>query len=59
MAGLGVRYGIATALFFVVSSYTVSDFDRKVLLPSVVGGTVLAFALEYLFTHVFVVDIPI
>lgn len=47
-----------TAIFLVVTIWGLERFDKKKLLPAIAAGLIVGFAVEYLFTQVFVVDLP-
>ena len=53
-----VRFSIATAVFLSLSIGMLRSFSRRALPLILVLAVVLGFGLEYLFTHVFVIDLP-
>jgi len=53
-----VRFSIATFVFLLTSIGMLSGFARRALPFLIVLSAVLGFGLEYLFTKVFVIDLP-
>ncbi|MCP5152540.1 MAG: tripartite tricarboxylate transporter TctB family protein [Ectothiorhodospiraceae bacterium] len=53
-----LRFSLATLAFLVISIGMLSGFERRVLPALAVLALGLAFGLEYLFTRVFVIDLP-
>ncbi len=47
------------ALFLTVTIWGLENFKKKKFLPAVITGLIVGFAVEYLFTQVFVVDLPV
>jgi len=46
------------AIFLTITIWGLENFAKRKFLPAVVTGLVIGFAVEYLFTQVFVVDLP-
>ena len=53
-----VPFAWMTAVFLTVTIWGLEKFAKRKFLPAVVIGLVVGFALQYLFTQVFVVDLP-
>jgi putative tricarboxylic transport membrane protein len=53
-----VRFSIATLVFLIASIGMLSGFPRRSLPFLIVLAVVFGFGLEYLFTNVFVIDLP-
>jgi putative tricarboxylic transport membrane protein len=53
-----VRFSVATLVFLLASIGMLSGFARRSLPLLIVLSGVLGFGLEYLFTKVFVIDLP-
>ena len=47
-----------TALFLIITIWGLEKFDRKKFLPALITAIIIGFASEYLFTEVFIVDLP-
>ena len=47
-----------TTLFLFFTIWGLEQFSRKKLLPALLTGVIIGFATEYLFTEVFIVDLP-
>lgn len=47
-----------TTLFLTVTIWGLEKFNKKKLLPAIITGLIVGFAIQYLFTQVFVVDLP-
>ena len=47
-----------TTLFLVITIWGLEKFDRKKFLPALITAIIIGFASEYLFTEVFIVDLP-
>lgn len=54
-----VDFGVLTAAFLFLAGWLMSRFDRRAVLPSLVIAAVIGFGTTYLFTEVFVVDLPV
>ena len=48
-----------TAVFLAVTIWGLEKFAKRKLLPAVITGLIVGFAMQYLFTQVFVVDLPL
>lgn len=46
-------------IFLTITIWGLEKFNKKKFLPALVTGLVIGFAVEYLFTQVFVVDLPV
>ncbi|MGL4242256.1 MAG: tripartite tricarboxylate transporter TctB family protein [Beijerinckiaceae bacterium] len=53
-----VRYAFATAPFFVLGVLVIAEQPRRLLPWAVAIALILAFALDFTFRRIFVVDIP-
>jgi hypothetical protein len=53
-----VRFSVATLVFLLASIGMLSGFARRALPFIIILSVVLGFGLEYLFTKVFVIDLP-
>ena len=47
-----------TTLFLTVTIWGLEKFNKRKLLPAIITGLIVGFAVQYLFTQVFVVDLP-
>ncbi|MGA0401993.1 MAG: hypothetical protein ACO3PX_18640, partial [bacterium] len=47
-----------TVLFLVTTIWGLEKFEKKKFLPALITAIVIGFASEYLFTEVFIVDLP-
>ena len=47
-----------TTLFLIIRIWGLEKFDRKKFLPALITAIIIGFASEYLFTEVFIVDLP-
>lgn len=47
-----------TTLFLTVTIWGLEKFNKKKFLPAIITGLIVGFAVQYLFTQVFVVDLP-
>ena len=47
-----------TTLFLIITIWGLEKFDRKKFLPALITSIIIGFASEYLFTEVFIVDLP-
>ena len=47
-----------TTLFLIITIWGLEKFDRKKFLPALITAIIIGFASEYLFTQVFIVDLP-
>ncbi len=47
------------AIFLTITIWGLESFAKKKFLPAAVTGLIIGFAVEYLFTQVFVVDLPV
>ena len=47
-----------TTLFLIITIWGLEKFDRKKFLPALITAIIIGFASEYLFTEVFIVDLP-
>ena len=47
-----------TTLFLVITIWGLEKFDRKKILPALITAIIIGFASEYLFSEVFIVDLP-
>ena len=47
-----------TTLFLIIAIWGLEKFDRKKFLPALMTATIIGFASEYLFTEIFIVDLP-
>ena len=48
-----------TTVFLAVTIWGLEKFAKRKLLPAVITGLIVGFAMQYLFTQVFVVDLPL
>ena len=53
-----VDFAILTALFLLVTIGTLTRFERRLLPLIVVLALVVGFGCQYVFTRIFVVDLP-
>ena len=53
-----IGFGWMAAIFLTVTIWGLEKFQRKKLIPAIVAGLIVGFAMEYLFTKVFFVDLP-
>lgn len=51
-------FGIATFIFLVLLIWALEDFRKRTLIPATLTAAIVGFGTEYLFTNVFVVDLP-
>jgi hypothetical protein len=51
-------FSLMTILFLVFTIWGLERFKRKKFLPALLTGLIIGFATEYLFTEVFIVDLP-
>lgn len=54
-----LSFGLLTFGFLWLMILTLNRFDRRSLLPAMATAAVFGFGIEYLFTQVFVVDLPV
>ena len=47
-----------TAAFLTVTIWGLEKFTKRKFLPAVVTGLIVGFSMQYLFTQIFVVDLP-
>ena len=47
-----------TTLFLIITIWSLEKFEKKKFLPALITAIVIGFASEYLFTEVFIVDLP-
>ena len=47
-----------TTLFLIITIWGLEKFGRKKFLPALITAIIIGFASEYLFTEVFIVDLP-
>ena len=47
-----------TTLFLIITIWGLEKFDRKKFLTALITAIIIGFASEYLFTEVFIVDLP-
>ena len=47
-----------TTLFLIITIWGLEKFERKKFLPALITAIIIGFASEYLFTEVFIVDLP-
>ena len=47
-----------TTLFLIITIWGLEKFDQKKFLPALITAIIIGFASEYLFTEVFIVDLP-
>lgn len=47
-----------TTIFLTVTIWGLEKFNKKKFLPAIITGLIVGFAIQYLFTQVFVVDLP-
>ena len=60
MLQLGVlSFGVLTFVFLLLLIWSLNQFRKASLLPATVTAAVCGFGIEYLFTRVFVVDLPV
>lgn len=52
-------FGMMTFVFLLLVIWALEDFERRALIPSAVTAAIVGFGVEYLFTRVFVVDLPV
>lgn len=53
-----VRFSISTAVFLFVTTSLLTRFDRRSMLIGAIIAVLMGFGCQYLFTEVFVVDLP-
>ena len=53
-----IPFAWMTAAFLTVTIWGLEKFTKRKFLPAVVTGLIVGFAMQYLFTQVFVVDLP-
>jgi putative tricarboxylic transport membrane protein len=53
-----ISFAWMTAAFLTVTIWGLEKFTKRKFLPAVVTGLIVGFAMQYLFTQVFVVDLP-
>ena len=51
-------FGLITFGFLALLIWGLEGFRRQVLVPALITSAIAAFGAEYLFTNVFVVDLP-
>jgi putative tricarboxylic transport membrane protein len=51
-------FGLITFVFLTVLIVALENFKTRSLLPALVVSAIVSFGVEYLFTNVFVVDLP-
>lgn len=51
-------FGIVTCLFLFVMIWTLEDMRTKAVIPAAITAVIASFGVEYLFTNLFVVDLP-
>ncbi len=51
-------FGIATFIFLALLIWSLENFRRRALLPAALTAALVGFGTEFLFTNVFVVDLP-
>ena len=51
-------FGVITCVFLTILIAALEKFQKKALLPALIVAVVVAFGVEYMFTNVFVVDLP-
>ena len=47
-----------TTLFLMITIWSLEKFEKKKILPALITAIIIGFASEYLFTEVFIVDLP-
>lgn len=52
-------FGIVTFVYLTLLIWSLADFGGKTLIFAALNAAVFAFGAEYLFTNVFVVDLPV
>jgi putative tricarboxylic transport membrane protein len=53
-----IPFAWMTAAFLTVTIWGLEKFTKRKFLPAVVTGLIVGFSMQYLFTQVFVVDLP-
>ncbi|MGI9426819.1 MAG: tripartite tricarboxylate transporter TctB family protein [Hyphomicrobiaceae bacterium] len=53
-----VDFGVLTAVFLVIAILGLERFRAGALLPAAITGAMIGFGCKFLFTQVFVVDLP-
>jgi putative tricarboxylic transport membrane protein len=53
-----IPFSWMTAAFLTVTIWGLEKFTKRKFLPAVVTGLIVGFAMQYLFTQVFIVDLP-
>lgn len=51
-------FGIITCVFLTILIAALENFRPKSLLPAFIVAVIVSFGVEYMFTNVFVVDLP-
>ncbi|MGQ7843295.1 tripartite tricarboxylate transporter TctB family protein [Granulosicoccus sp. 3-233] len=54
-----LSFGLLTFVFLLLLIMTLNRFSKRSLLPASITAALFGFGLEYLFTRVFVVDLPV
>lgn len=52
-------FGIITFIFLLLLILGMEDFRRRRILPAVIVSALAAFGAQYVFTEIFVVDLPV
>lgn len=52
-------FGIITFVYLTLLIWALADFGAKTLMFAAINAAIFAFGAEYLFTNVFVVDLPV
>ena len=53
-----MAFSFMTVIFLTVTIWGLEQFNKKKFLPALITGVIIGFGVEYLFTQVFVVDLP-
>ena len=53
-----VDFGVLTTAFLILAIWGLERFSGRALLPAAITGAVIGFGCKFLFTQVFVVDLP-
>ncbi len=53
-----MSFGIVTFAFLVLLIWAMERFNPRKILPAAIVAAIFSFGAEYIFTNVFVVDLP-
>lgn len=51
-------FGVITCVFLAILIAALENFQPKVFIPALIVAAIVSFGVEYMFTNVFVIDLP-